>query len=128
MGEKIKIFGISMARLSGSANYLCSTKMLQTQIINDFPEATFLWLGDKVVNRRANSSKIGKMWYDSMMLLDVLQGCGRGSRAIDDYCVVYIGDEQVSRVYSARPLVWPEWFRDAETWDDMPDWFVEGVE
>ena len=84
-------------------------------------KAPFLSVGDKVVSQRLyGSGQIGKLWYESQMMLDVLQACGRGMRSADDYCVCYLIDEQVNRVYRSKPNLWPAWFTEAENWDDNP--------
>lgn len=80
-------------------------------------KAPFLNLGDKIVSSRVYSNgTVGRDWYQATMLLTVLQGCGRGMRSEDDYCEVYILDEQFQRVYNKRPLLLPEWWREAVTW------------
>jgi Rad3-related DNA helicase len=79
-------------------------------------KAPFLSLGDKITAARMYSSKLGKEWYNSVMLLDVLQATGRGMRGADDYCASYILDAQFKRVFESRPLYLPEWWRNAVTW------------
>jgi Rad3-related DNA helicase len=37
------LLGMTCGVMAGSANYLCSTKILQSQIVNDFPESRILW-------------------------------------------------------------------------------------
>ena len=83
-----------------------------------FAKAPFLSLGDKVVSRRIYSSQVGKLWYKSEMMLAVLQGAGRGMRSADDYCVTYLVDDQINKAYTTSPSIWPEWFRDAVSWDE----------
>jgi len=52
------------------------------------------------------------------MMLTVLQACGRGMRSATDSCTCYIIDEQVNRVYTSKPSLWPEWFKSAITWGE----------
>ena len=77
-------------------------------------KAPYKNLGDKIVSARVYSSgKIGKDWYFSQMLLTTLQMTGRGMRSEDDFCETFILDEQFNRVLLKRPLLLPEWWRDA---------------
>jgi len=79
-------------------------------------KAPFLSLGDKVVSARVNSGNLGKLWYWAMMLLTVLQMTGRGFRSADDRCTSYILDEQFDKVYHAKPLFMPGWWKEAVAW------------
>ena len=79
-------------------------------------KAPFLSLGDKVVSARVYSSTIGNLWYLSQMMLTVEQQCGRGMRSENDYCITYLIDQQIERVYNQRPSLWDNWFQDAITW------------
>ena len=81
-------------------------------------KAPFLSLLDKVVSSRVYGSAIGKLWYSSLMMQTVLQMCGRGMRHSSDFCVSYILDAQVNRVYTSKPSLWPEWFSEAIGWSD----------
>jgi len=83
-------------------------------------KAPYLSLMDRVVSQRLYSGNIGKLWYRSAMMLSVVQGCGRGMRSKDDFCVCYLIDHQINKVYMENPSLWPDWFRDAITWSDSP--------
>lgn len=78
---------------------------------------SFANLGDAVVSRRLHSGPIGQLWYLSTAMLNIMQSCGRGVRAADDFCVAYLIDQQIERVYQQYPSLWPSWFREAETWE-----------
>lgn len=73
----------------------------------------FLNLADRIVSARLYSSKLGQEWYESSMLLDVLQATGRGFRSADDFCESYILDSNFKRVFLRKPLHLPEWWKDA---------------
>jgi Rad3-related DNA helicase len=79
-------------------------------------KAPFLYLGDKIVAKRVYSSKIGKEWYAATMLTTVLQATGRGMRSADDFCEMYILDDQFKRVYNQKMTFLPKWWRDAIAW------------
>jgi len=81
-------------------------------------KAPYLSLVDRVVSQRLYSSNVGQLWYRSSMMLAVVQGCGRGMRSKDDFCVSYLIDSQINKVYMASPSLWPKWYRDAITWDE----------
>jgi len=83
-------------------------------------KAPFLSIGDRVVNQRLYSGNIGKLWYRSAMMLSVVQGCGRGMRSKNDQCVSYLIDYQINKAYMENPSLWPDWFREAITWDSAP--------
>lgn len=76
-------------------------------------KAPFLHVRDPQVNARLyNSGKFGKLWYASDAVQTIIQGCGRGFRNEDDYCTVYMLDEQIGRLLRDQPKLWPMWFRD----------------
>jgi len=81
-------------------------------------KAPYLSLMDRVTSQRLYSSPIGKLWYRSVMMLAIVQGCGRGMRSVDDHCVSYLIDSQINKVYMENPSLWPDWFRDAIGWDE----------
>lgn len=83
-------------------------------------KAPYLSLMDRVVSQRLYSSSIGKLWYRSAMMLSVVQGCGRGMRSKNDHCVSYLIDYQINKVYMENPSLWPEWFREAVSWESAP--------
>lgn len=76
-------------------------------------KAPFLSLNDKLVNARIYGGTIGNIWYKSMMLLSIVQGCGRGVRSDTDYSTTYIIDEQIRKAISDSPAMVPKWFREA---------------
>lgn len=76
-------------------------------------KAPYLNLQDPQVNARIyGSGKFGKVWYASAAVQDIIQGCGRGFRSEDDYCTVYMFDEQIGRVLKENPTLFPLWFRE----------------
>lgn len=77
-------------------------------------KAPFLSLNDKLVGARLyGGGAIGNIWYKSMMLLSIVQGCGRGVRSDTDYSTTYIIDEQIRKAISDNPAMVPQWFREA---------------
>jgi len=80
-------------------------------------KAPYLNISDKVVNRRIYSSAIGSQWYQAMMVMSVVQGCGRGTRSADDWCDSFLLDESVVDVIRQKPGLWPLWWRQALRWE-----------
>jgi len=83
-------------------------------------KAPFLNLKDPQVNARLRGSgRLGKLWYASDAVQSIIQGCGRGFRHEDDYCTVYLFDEQIGRILNQRDTVglFPMWFRDLIRYD-----------
>jgi len=76
------------------------------------PKAPYLSLGDRITAARLYSGNIGGMWYKSMMLLAVLQGAGRAMRSEDDWCNVYILDDNIRAEMVNNYKLLPKWFRD----------------
>ena len=77
-------------------------------------KAPFLSLADKMVAARLyGSGHLGNMWYKSMMLLSIVQGCGRGVRSDTDYSTTYLLDEQIRKAMIDNPNMVPKWFREA---------------
>jgi len=76
-------------------------------------KAPFLHIQDPQVNARLyGSGKFGKVWYASDAVQSIIQGCGRGFRSEDDYCTVYMLDEQIGRLLKEQAKLFPMWFRD----------------
>jgi len=42
-GSGKSVVGVTCGVMAGQANYLCSTKILQTQLVTDFPNAASIW-------------------------------------------------------------------------------------
>lgn len=76
-------------------------------------KAPFLHIQDPQVSARLYASgKFGKIWYASDACQSIIQGCGRGFRSEDDYCNVYLLDEQIGRLLQEQSKLFPMWFRD----------------
>ena len=56
-------------------------------------KAPFMTLADERVSRLM---KADYQWYVNHMLCNVIQSCGRGVRSVDDYCVTYILDGNIT--------------------------------
>jgi len=81
-------------------------------------KAPFLHVQDPQTNARLyGSGKFGKTWYASDACQSILQGCGRGFRNEDDYCTVYLLDEQIGRLLQTQQTLFPMWFRDL-VWEE----------
>jgi Rad3-related DNA helicase len=79
----------------------------------------WLGLGDKIVNARAYSSgEIGKLWYRSDAMTTIEQMAGRGVRSTEDFCDIYIIDEQVKKIYELQPSLWSTGFQECISWDE----------
>lgn len=68
-------------------------------------------LGDPQVKARMNRTG-GRRWYMAQAAQEIAQAYGRGVRAADDSCVLYILDSTFERLHSWSEL-WPPWFREA---------------
>lgn len=76
-------------------------------------KAPYLNLQDPQVNARIyGSGKFGKIWYAGAAVQDIIQGCGRGFRHEDDFCTVYMFDEEIGRILKDKPMLFPLWFRE----------------
>lgn len=59
----------------------------------------FLHLGDKLTSARVyGKDPTGGIWYSSMCAQEIMQGCGRGMRAIDDWCVNILLDRKIQQL------------------------------
>jgi Rad3-related DNA helicase len=83
-------------------------------------KAPWLNLGDKVVKARAYSGVIGNFWYQSSMLQTVVQGCGRTMRSVDDWCVCYLLDKQITDLLNPA--------KSPQTWHMVPSWFQDAIQ
>ena len=81
-----------------------------------FAKAPFQSLGDKLVSNRVyGSGPLGQEWYQSDMLLEIVQGCGRANRTKDDFSVTYILDTiAVNAIQDNR--------------DKLPNWWLEAID
>lgn len=78
-----------------------------------FAKAPFLSLADKLVKRRVFGSNIGGLWYRSTCAQTIVQGCGRGVRHKDDYCVTYLVDKQILRLIVDNRKLFPNYWLEA---------------
>jgi len=81
----------------------------------------WLSLGDKIVSARANSGKLGQLWYRSDAMATCEQQSGRGNRVDDDHVEIFILDEQVNKIYRSQPSLWSKSFQEQVSMDDIPD-------
>jgi ATP-dependent DNA helicase DinG len=70
-------------------------------------------LADEQIKKRLYASKDGSFWYAYNTIKTVIQMAGRGVRAVDDYAVTYILDEQFERLYNDNKKIFPKWFTEA---------------
>lgn len=76
-------------------------------------KAPYLSLADKVVKKRVYSSKLGKNWYVSDMLMTVIQMTGRIVRHQYDWGVCYILDQQIEDKIIKYGRMLPKWWLEA---------------
>lgn len=81
-------------------------------------KAPYLSLMDRIVSQRLYSSSVGQVWYRASMMMAIVQSCGRGMRSKDDHCICYLIDSKINEVYMKHPSLWPDWFKEAVTWDE----------
>jgi Rad3-related DNA helicase len=70
-------------------------------------KAPFLPLGSKRIKKRFEEDK---QWYTDKCLQNLIQVSGRGIRSVDDWCVTYILDGNVSRLVVDNKNVLPKEF------------------
>lgn len=80
-------------------------------VVMKFP---YLNLGDKQISTRLHSDKKGgQLWFTVNAIRTLVQMTGRAMRSADDYCEVYILDEQFGRVYRENKFLFPQYWREA---------------
>lgn len=74
----------------------------------------FLDLSDYHTKIRTNTSgSWGQIWYASMAVQNVQQGCGRIVRHLTDYGTSWILDKNVGRLLTQYRKLWKPWFLEA---------------
>ena len=74
-----------------------------------FFKIPFPYLGDKWVSRKKD---INAEWYYRETINQVVQGCGRGVRHKEDYCITFILDSNFNSLRYRKKLM-PSWFSNA---------------
>lgn len=92
---------------SVETGYDFKNDLARWQIIAKVP---FLNLGDNYVETRLNIS--GK-WYTREAVLRLIQACGRIVRGLSDYGDTYIIDNNILRLITNNPEMFPSWWLDA---------------
>jgi Rad3-related DNA helicase len=67
-------------------------------------------LGDRRIKARLELTESGKIWYLVQAVRDILQSFGRGVRGPDDWCRLWVVDDQFGRIVQMRGLL-PEYFK-----------------
>jgi len=70
-------------------------------------------LSDKQISARVYSSNFGQRWYNWTTACTIVQMSGRGMRAADDQCTVYILDKQFEIFYGRNHKFFPIWYKEA---------------
>lgn len=73
-------------------------------------KAPFKSLGDAYVKERM---KVDKEWFELDCLMKIIQSLGRSCRHANDFCISYIFDGNVLRLYKRYIRDIPQWFKDA---------------
>lgn len=73
----------------------------------------FANLGDPQVKKRVYGSKDGPKWYAYDAIRSLIQATGRATRAMDDYSISYIFDEQLEPLAHQYRHYFPQWWVDA---------------
>jgi Rad3-related DNA helicase len=73
-------------------------------------KAPFRSLGDAFVKERM---KVDKEWYELDCLIRVIQSLGRSCRHVNDFCISYVFDLNVLRLYQKYQRDVPQWFKDS---------------
>lgn len=71
-------------------------------------------LKDKKVSQRLYASgAIGKLWYRSVTIQNLIQSMYRGVRSKEDYCDIYLIDEQIKRLIFENLKLIPKFIRES---------------
>lgn len=92
---------------SVETGYDFKNDLARWQIIAKVP---FLNLGDNYVETRLNLSS---KWYTREAVLRLIQACGRIVRGLSDYGDTYIIDNNILRLITNNPEMFPSWWLDA---------------
>ena len=86
----------------------------------------YLNVGDKLTSSRIYSGSLGRLWYQSDAMSTVSQMSGRATRSETDTAVTYILDAQVNKLYTEKPSLWSQSFRNKISWEQPPDdWMAD---
>ena len=69
-------------------------------------------LGDPQIKRRTEFSD-GWLWYAVQTIRSLIQATGRGNRSEDDFCEIYILDQQFARLFKDYNPYFPQYWKDA---------------
>jgi ATP-dependent DNA helicase DinG len=75
-----------------------------------FIKLPFLFLGDRRTKRRSECSQ---SWYALKAAIGLIQGAGRGVRAVDDFVVTYILDAKAQWWLVANRRFFPQYYRES---------------
>lgn len=73
-------------------------------------KAPFKSLGDAYVKERMT---VDKEWFELDCLMKVIQSLGRSCRHVNDFCISYVFDANVLRLYKRYIKDIPQWFKDS---------------
>lgn len=77
------------------------------------PKLPYPSLADKQVNARLHAYRDGNDWYTLQTARALVQASGRGVRADDDTCTIYLLDRQFSQFVRRARRFLPSWWYDA---------------
>lgn len=81
------------------------------------PKCPFLNTSDKLVASRLHGSgMIGKLWFESEAMSTIEQSAGRATRSMDDWSTIYILDEKVNELYTRKPSLFSDSFKEQISW------------
>lgn len=70
-------------------------------------------LGDKVVSKRLYGTREGQLWYDMETIRSLVQMTGRGVRSKEDWCRIYVLDQEFLKLWRRRRELFPKWWGEA---------------
>lgn len=82
-------------------------------------------IGDRRIKAILEQTESGKMWYLVQCVRDILQSLGRGVRSSDDWCRLWVVDDQFDRIVQYRGLL-PDYIK--ETIREKDDYMHRGPE
>lgn len=82
-------------------------------------------LGDRRIASRLEKTESGRLWYMVQAVRDILQSLGRGVRSSDDWCRLWVVDDQFNRIVQMRGLL-PDYLK--KTIREPEDYMDRGCE
>jgi Rad3-related DNA helicase len=77
-----------------------------------YVKLAYPFLGDPRVKKRLEMGGNGRIWYNMMCILDILQASGRCTRSREDWSELFIFDSSFDYLYKSFNRYFKPWFKD----------------